>query len=69
MLNGTMCAVTRVICVLLELNQQEDGVKVPEAIKQWMPESEFRTTFLWKKQRVHFFSLSLLQSTATSSRS
>ncbi len=54
MLNGTMCAVTRVICVLLELNQQEDGIKVPEAIKQWMPESEFLTTFLWKNQCVHF---------------
>merc|ERR1712088_1080101 len=37
MLNGTMCAVTRVICVLLELNQTETGVKVPEALKNWMP--------------------------------
>ena len=40
MLNGTMCAVTRVICVLMELNQTEEGIKVPEAIKPWMPESE-----------------------------
>merc|ERR1711983_193919 len=37
MLNGTMCAVTRVICVLLELNQTETGIKVPEILKQWMP--------------------------------
>ena len=37
MLNGTMCAVTRVICVLLELNQTETGVKVPEILKPWMP--------------------------------
>jgi len=37
MLNGTMCAVTRVICVLLELNQTETGVKVPDVLKQWMP--------------------------------
>ena len=37
MLNGTMCAVTRVICVLLEINQTDDGVKVPEALKPWMP--------------------------------
>merc|ERR1712179_177579 len=37
MLNGTMCAVTRVICVLLELYQTETGVKVPEALKKWMP--------------------------------
>jgi len=32
-----MCAVTRVICVLLELNQTETGVKVPDVLKQWMP--------------------------------
>merc|ERR1719195_437653 len=37
MLNGTMCAVTRVICVLLEINQTETGIKVPEILKQWMP--------------------------------
>lgn len=37
MLNGTMCAVTRVICVLLELYQTETGVKVPEELKKWMP--------------------------------
>ena len=41
MLNGTMCAVTRVICVLLELNQTETGIKVPEILKPWMPKSEF----------------------------
>jgi seryl-tRNA synthetase len=41
MLNATMCAVTRVICVILELNQTETGVKVPEILKQWMPSSEF----------------------------
>ena len=40
MLNGTMCAVTRVICVLLELYQTENGVKVPEALKKWMPSSK-----------------------------
>lgn len=28
MLNATMCAVTRVICVLLEQNQTESGVTV-----------------------------------------
>ncbi len=41
MLNGTMCAVTRVICVLMELNQTETGIKVPEVLKTWMPSSEF----------------------------
>merc|ERR1712012_583473 len=38
MLNGTMCAVTRVICVLLELNQTETGIAVPDALKMYMPE-------------------------------
>jgi len=38
MLNATMCAVTRVICVLLEMNQTETGIKVPEALKLYMPE-------------------------------
>lgn len=40
MLNGTMCAVTRVICAIMELNQSETGVKVPEILKQWMPQSK-----------------------------
>merc|ERR550517_2476457 len=38
MLNATMCAVTRVICVLLEMNQTETGITVPEALKVYMPE-------------------------------
>merc|ERR1712025_789342 len=38
MLNATMCAVTRVICVLLEQNQTESGVTIPEALKMYMPE-------------------------------
>lgn len=38
MLNATMCAVTRVICVLLEQNQTETGIQVPEALKMYMPE-------------------------------
>jgi len=37
MLNATMCAVTRVICVLLEMNQTETGITVPEALKMYMP--------------------------------
>ena len=41
MLNGTMCAVTRVICVLMELYQTETGIKVPEILKPWMPKSKF----------------------------
>merc|ERR1712027_242532 len=38
MLNATMCATTRVICVLLEMNQTETGIKVPDALKMYMPE-------------------------------
>ena len=40
MLNGTMCAVTRVICVLLELNQTEEGITVPAVLNDWLPESK-----------------------------
>ena len=28
----------RVICVVMEMNQTETGIKVPEALKQYMPE-------------------------------
>jgi len=38
MLNATMCAVTRVICCLLENHQEEKGVKVPKALAPFMPE-------------------------------
>ena len=37
MLNATMCATTRVICAILENFQTEEGVLVPEALRQWMP--------------------------------
>ncbi|XP_066977374.1 probable serine--tRNA ligase, cytoplasmic isoform X1 [Macrobrachium rosenbergii] len=37
MLNATMCATTRVICALLENYQTEEGITVPEAIKEYMP--------------------------------
>merc|ERR1712107_200210 len=39
MLNSTLCAVTRVICVLLEMNQTETGIAVPDALKMYMPEN------------------------------
>ncbi|XP_003747124.1 probable serine--tRNA ligase, cytoplasmic [Galendromus occidentalis] len=41
MLNATMCATTRVICCILENCQEEDGIRVPEALRPWMPE-QFR---------------------------
>lgn len=37
MLNATMCATTRVLCALLEIYQQDDGVVVPEALRAYMP--------------------------------
>jgi hypothetical protein len=46
MLNATMCAVTRVICVLMELNQTETGIKVPEILKPWMPTSKLLNLLL-----------------------
>lgn len=38
MLNATMCATTRVICAILENFQTETGVRVPTALKPFMPE-------------------------------
>lgn len=37
MLNSTMCAVTRMICAILENYQTEDGIKVPDALQKYMP--------------------------------
>ncbi|KAI4504182.1 hypothetical protein M0802_000653 [Mischocyttarus mexicanus] len=37
MLNATMCAVTRVICAILEVHQTETGIKVPKALSRYMP--------------------------------
>ncbi|XP_061187795.1 probable serine--tRNA ligase, cytoplasmic [Saccostrea echinata] len=37
MLNATMCATTRTICAILENYQEEDGVVIPDALRQFMP--------------------------------
>ncbi|XP_058859747.1 serine--tRNA ligase, cytoplasmic-like [Acipenser ruthenus] len=37
MLNATMCATTRVICAILENYQTEEGVIVPEKLRDFMP--------------------------------
>ncbi|XP_070558933.1 serine--tRNA ligase, cytoplasmic-like [Ptychodera flava] len=37
MLNATMCATTRVICAILENYQTEEGIVIPEVLKQYMP--------------------------------
>ena len=54
MLNGTMCAVTRVICAILETGQTETGVKVPEPLKKFMPEK-----YRYKYRHWQFFDPSL----------
>jgi len=37
MLNATMCATTRVMCAIMELNQTETGIAVPEVLRPFMP--------------------------------
>ena len=37
MLNATMCAVTRVICAILEVHQTDTGIKVPKVLAQFLP--------------------------------
>ncbi|VBB17940.1 hypothetical protein YASMINEVIRUS_403 [Yasminevirus sp. GU-2018] len=37
MLNATMCAVTRMICVILENYQTVNGIVVPECLRKYMP--------------------------------
>lgn len=41
MLNSTLCACTRVICCILELNQTETGIKVPKVLVNYMGGIEF----------------------------
>lgn len=41
MLNGTLCAVTRVICCILENYQTKDGIRIPKVLQEFMP-SRFR---------------------------
>lgn len=48
MLNATMCAVTRVICAVLEVNQTETGIKVPDVIAQFMP-TQYQTEIPYVK--------------------
>ena len=41
MLNGTMCATTRTMCCILENNQTEEGINIPEALRPYMGGLEF----------------------------
>eukprot|EP00514_Thraustochytrium_sp_LLF1b_P003920 CAMPEP_0184509580 /NCGR_PEP_ID=MMETSP0198_2-20121128/1361_1 /TAXON_ID=1112570 /ORGANISM="Thraustochytrium sp., Strain LLF1b" /LENGTH=448 /DNA_ID=CAMNT_0026899423 /DNA_START=98 /DNA_END=1444 /DNA_ORIENTATION=- len=36
MLNSTLCALTRTICCIMENYQEEEGVRVPEVLQQYM---------------------------------
>lgn len=38
-LNGTLCATERTLCCLLENYQKEDGFKVPEVLRKFIPGS------------------------------
>lgn len=37
MLNATMCATTRVMCAILENYQTDEGIVVPEKLREFMP--------------------------------
>lgn len=37
MLNATMCATTRVMCAILENYQTEEGIVIPEKLRDFMP--------------------------------
>lgn len=41
MLNGTLCAVTRVICCILENYQTKEGIRIPAVLQEFMP-SKFK---------------------------
>lgn len=42
MLNATMCATTRTICAILENYQTEEGIVVPEKLREFMPPGKTR---------------------------
>ena len=41
MLNATMCANTRMVCAIMETNQTEEGIVIPEVLKPYMPDGKF----------------------------
>ena len=38
MLNGTLSAISRTICAVLEVHQTPEGIRIPEVLKPFMPE-------------------------------
>lgn len=47
MLNATACAVTRVICAIMETYQTDSGITVPEMLRPFMPEGKLFKRFNW----------------------
>lgn len=53
MLNATMCATTRVMCAILENYQTEEGIVIPEKLRDFMPPGklcfhlEFASNLCW----------------------
>lgn len=41
MLNSTLTATERTMCCILENNQKEDGVEIPEALRNFMGGKSF----------------------------
>lgn len=50
MLNGTLCAVTRVICCILENYQSKEGIRVPKVLQEFMP-SKYRELIPFKHEQ------------------
>lgn len=46
MLNATMCATTRVMCAILENYQTEEGIIIPEKLRDFMPPGKICFLFL-----------------------
>ena len=46
MLNATMCAITRMICIILETYQTETGIVVPDALRPYMPKDTVKSYHL-----------------------
>ena len=46
MLNATMCATTRVMCAILENYQTEEGIIIPEKLRDFMPPGKLHSSTL-----------------------
>lgn len=60
MLNATMCATTRVMCAILENYQTEEGIVIPEKLRDFMPPGKLCSMFshlvcvvFFQKENVH----------------